>query len=195
MHSLDSSALDLLFNNARTHYSWQKKAVDETLLKKIYDLAKMGPTSTNCSPMRIVFVQSREAKEKLKACLDPANIEKAMTAPVTAIIAYDLQFYEHLPKLFPRANARVWFEGKPKHIEETAFRNGTLQGAYFILAARACGLDCGPLSGFNKEKADQTFFPDKPWKSNFLVNLGYGDHPDAYPRAPRFLFEEACQLL
>lgn len=195
MPSLDQNALEILFTKARTHYSWEKKDVDPALLQKIYDLAKMGPTSANSCPMRIVFVKSKEAKEKLKSCLEPANVNKTMTAPVTAIIAFDLEFYEHLPKLFPHMDARAWFVGKPKFIEETAFRNGTLQGAYFILAARACGLDCGPMSGFNRTQVDEVFFKGTSWKSNFLINLGYGDNPNAYPRSPRFEFDEVCRIL
>ncbi len=195
MVPLDENALETLFTKARTHYSWQKKDVDSALLQKVYDLAKMGPTSANCCPMRIVFVKSKEAKEKLKPCLDPGNVSKTMAAPVTAIIAFDLEFYEHLPKLFPPMDARAWFVGKPQFIEETAFRNGSLQGAYFILAARACGLDCGPMSGFDNKRIDQTFFEGTSWKSNFLINLGYGDNPDAYPRSPRFAFDEVCRIL
>lgn len=157
---------------------------------------KLGPTSANCSPARILFLRSKEAKERLKPHLAAGNVDKTMSAPVTALLAYDLKFYEKLPVLFPFADAKSWFEGKPSFIEETAFRNGTLQGAYFILAARSCGLDCGPMSGFSNEGVDQEFFPDGQLKSNFLCNLGHGDPVGLPgPRAPRLSFDEACEIL
>lgn len=192
---LSDAGLDLLFREAHTHNAWQNKPVSDVLLQAVYDLAKMGPTSANCSPLRVVFAKSREAKEKLKPALMAGNRDKTMAAPATAILAYDLEFHEHLPRLFPREDARSWFAGKPKHIEQTAFRNGTLQGAYFILAARALGLDCGPMSGFDNDLVDRAFFPDGTVKSNFLCNLGYGDPAGVRPRGPRFEFDEVCQIL
>lgn len=194
MPSADSQSLDILFREARTHSSWQDKPVSDELLKQVYDLAKFGPTSVNCSPMRIVFVKSAAAKEKLKLCLDSGNVEKTMRAPVTAIIGMDMEFYEKLPTLFPHTDARSWFVGKSKYIETTAFRNSSLQGGYFMLAARALGLDCGPMSGFNNEKVDAAFFPDTQIRSNFLCNLGYGDASKLYPRGPRLDFSEACRI-
>lgn len=192
----DPEALDLLFKEARTHSHWQEVPVDDALLKRAYDLAKMAPTSANCQPMRIVFVKSKEAKEKLKSALDDGNVEKTMKAPVTAIIAYDMEFYEKLSEFFPHEpSARSWFAGKPEVIQTTAFRNGSLQGAYFILAARAVGLDCGPMSGFNNAKLDEAFFKGTSWKSNFLINLGYGEKGKLHPRSPRPEFEETCKII
>ena len=196
MHKiLPDEGLDILFREARTHNGWLDKPVSDTLLQAIFELAKMGPTSANCSPMRVVFVKSREAKERLRPALSAGNMEKTMTAPVTAILAYDLEFYEHLPKLFPQTDARPWFTGKPELIQATAFRNGSLQGAYFITAARALGLDCGPMSGFDNAKVDAEFFPDGKVKSNFLCNVGYGDPSKLFPRNPRFAFEEVCRIV
>jgi 3-hydroxypropanoate dehydrogenase len=192
---LSDAGLELLFRAARTHNAWQDKPVSDVLLHAIYDLAKMGPTSANCSPLRVVFVKSREAKEKLKPALSSGNRDKTMAAPATAILAYDLEFHEHLPRLFPRDDARAWFAGKPRLIERTAFRNGALQGAYFIIAARSLGLDCGPMSGFDNEAVDRAFFPDGRVKSNFLCNLGFGDPAGLFPRGPRFEFDEVCQIL
>jgi 3-hydroxypropanoate dehydrogenase len=192
---LSDEALDLLFREARTHNSWDDQPVSDTVLRAVYELAKMGPTSANCSPMRAVFVTSREAKERLKPALSAGNLDKTMRAPATAIIAYDLEFYEHLPRLFPHDDARSWFAGKPELIRATAFRNGTLQGAYLMLAARALGLDCGPMSGFDNAKVDAEFFPDSSVRSNFLCNLGYGDPAGLFPRSPRFEFDEACRIL
>ena len=192
---LNDKALNQLFREARTHNGWQPKEVPDDLLRKLYDLAKMGPTSANCSPARLVFVKSSEAKARLKPSLSPNNVEKTMAAPVTVIVAYDLEFYEKLPRLFPHTDARSWFAGNPKLIEATAFRNGTLQGGYVILAARALGLDCGPMSGFDNAKVDAEFFPDGKMKSNFLINLGYGDPSKVRPRGPRLEFEEACKVL
>jgi 3-hydroxypropanoate dehydrogenase len=191
---IDSQSLDTLFRQARTYSYWLPKPVPDELLKSVYDLFKFGPTSANGSPGRIVFVKSAEAKERLRPALAPLNVEKTMAAPATAIVAYDLEFYEKLPKLFPQADARAWFVGNTKMIQENAFRNGSLQGAYFILAARALGLDCGPMSGFDPAKVDAAFFPDGKWKSNFLVNIGYGDSAKLYPRNPRLDFEEACRI-
>ena len=187
--------LDLMFLEGRTHSVWLDKPVEDALLQRAYDLAKMGPTSANSCPMRIAFVKSKESKEKLKPFLDPGNVDKTMLAPATAIIGYDLEFYNQLPKLFPHADARSWFVGKPDFIQESAFRSGTLQGAYFILAARSVGLDCGPMSGFNKTGVDSTFFADSSIRSNFLCNLGYGDPSKLYPRSPRLTFDEVCKIL
>ena len=193
---LNSDGLDLLFRNARTHNAWLDKAVDDGLLRQAYDLAKMGPTSANMSPMRIVFVKSREAKERLKPALSEGNVEKTMTAPVTAILGMDIRFYEQLPKLFPHADAKSWFKDLPENaLEYAALRNGSLQGAYFMLAARAMGLDCGPMSGFDNAKVDAAFFAGTTVKSNFLCNLGYGDASKLYPRSPRLDFDEACRIM
>jgi 3-hydroxypropanoate dehydrogenase len=196
MHKiLPDEGLDILFREARTHNAWLDKPVSDTLLQAIFELAKMGPTSANCSPMRVIFAKSREAKERLRPALSAGNLEKTMSAPVTAILAYDLEFYEHLPRLFPQTDARPWFTGKPALIEATAFRNGSLQAAYFIIAARALGLDCGPMSGFDNAKVDAEFFPGRKVKSNFLCNIGYGDPSKLFPRNPRFAFEDVCQIL
>jgi len=198
---MTSDDLDLIFRKARTHNVWLDRPVDDDLLRQVYDLARMGPTSANMCPMRIVFVKSREAKEKLKPALDPGNVDKTMLAPVTAILAYDLKFYEQMLKLAPHnPAARGWFANSPGLIEPTAFRSGSLQGGYFILAARSLGLDCGPMSGFDNAKVDAEFFsaPDGAFlevKSNFLCNLGYGDETKLFPRNPRLSFEEACRLL
>lgn len=192
---IHDDSLDQLFRNARTFTHWQPRAVPDELLHRLYALTRLPPTSANCSPGRFVFVRSAEAKAKLKPCLDAGNVEKTMSAPVTAIVAYDTRFYEHLPRLYPHANAKSWFEGKPPAlVDTTAFRNGTLQGAYLIMAARALGLDCGPMSGFNNAALDAAFFPDGRFKSNFLVNLGYGDAATLHPRSPRFDFDDACRI-
>lgn len=192
---LSDQGMDLLFRKARTHSYWLDREVADALLETAYDLAKMGPTSANCSPMRIVFVRSREAKERLRPALIPGNVDKTMAAPATAIIGYDTRFYDLLPRLFPHTDARSWFAGKDRLIHETAFRNGSLQGAYFIMAARAVGLDCGPMSGFDNELVDREFFPDGRIKSNFLCNLAYGDASKLHPRSPRLEFHEACQIV
>jgi 3-hydroxypropanoate dehydrogenase len=192
---LPDASLDQLFRDARTYNAWQNKDVPDSLLHEIVDLLKLGPTSANCSPARFLFVKSRAAKEKLKPHLSEGNREKTMKAPVCAIIGYDLDFYDHLPYLFPHTNAKSWFEGKPKKIEETAFRNGSLQGAYLIMAARALGLDCGPMSGFDNEAVDKEFFADTNVKSNFLCNLGFGDGADLKPRAPRFRFDQIALIV
>jgi 3-hydroxypropanoate dehydrogenase len=192
---VSEEALDLLFRQARTHNVWRDEPVDDALLRQIYDLARMGPTSANMCPMRIVFVKSREGKEKLRPCLDAGNVNKTMKAPVTAIIGLDVHFYELLPKLFPHADARSWFKDLPENVlEYTALRNSSLQGAYFMLAARALGLDCGPMSGFNNALVDAAFFAGTTVKSNFLCNLGHGDPSKLYPRSPRLSFEEACRF-
>jgi 3-hydroxypropanoate dehydrogenase len=193
---VSSDALDLQFRQARTHSVWQDRTVDDALLKQVYDLARMGPTSANMCPMRIVFVKSREAKERLKPALDPGNVDKTMKAPVTAIIGMDVHFYEKLPQLFPHVDAKAWFKDLPENVlEYIALRNGSLQGAYVILAARSLGLDCGPMSGFNNAKVDAEFFAGTTVKSNFLCNLGYGDASKLHPRSPRLSFEEACRVL
>ncbi len=192
---LSDSGLDILFRQARTHSHWSDGDVSDVLLQAVYDLDKMPPTSANSSPMRLIFLRSQDAKDRLKPALSTGNLAKTMAAPVTAIIGYDTQFYEELPRLAPHGNARAWFEGNPALIEETAFRNGTLQGAYFILAARALGLDCGPMSGFDRDMVDREFFPIGRIKSNFLCNLAYGDASKLHPRAPRLDFEDACQIL
>ncbi len=195
INSIDQAAIDQLFLNARTHSFWQDKEVSDDLLKQVYDLAKICPTSANCSPLRVIFVKSTSAKEKLRPLLAEGNIEKTMSAPVTAILGHDMEFYEKLPILFPHADAKSWFTGSPELVETTAFRNGTLQGAYFILAARSLGLDCGPMSGFDNKGVDQSFFAGTSFKSNFLCNLGYGIPEKLFPRSPRLNFTEACQIL
>ena len=192
---LSDAGMDLIFRSARTHSAWLDKEVSDVLLEAVYDLAKFGPTSANCSPMRVLYVRSAAAKERLKPALSEGNLAKTMAAPVTAIIGHDLAFYEKLPELFPHTDARPWFAGKPDHIQTTAFRNGSLQGAYFIIAARSLGLDCGPMSGFDNAAVDQEFFPDGQIKSNFLCNLGYGDAAELFPRSPRLAFDQACQVL
>jgi nitroreductase len=191
---LDQAALDMLFRHARTHNVWTEKPVTEEQLHQIFDLMKWGPTSANCSPARIVFVKSPEAKEKLVACMSPGNAAKTRAAPVTAIIGMDMAFYEKLPQLFPHTDARSWFAGNQALIESTAFRNSSLQGGYFILAARAVGLDCGPMSGFDSDKVNAAFFADTTIKANFVCSLGYGDASKLHPRSPRLHFEEACSI-
>jgi len=193
--TLDGAALDQLFREARTHSAWLDRPVSDDQLRRIYDLMKWGPTSANSSPARIVFLRSRVAKELLAQALAPQNVEKTLAAPVTAIVAHDLRFYDELPRLFPHADVRAWFVGNEPLIEATAFRNGSLQGAYLVLAARALGLDAGPMSGFDNETVDREFFPDGRFKSNFLVNLGYGDPSRLHARSPRLTFEEAAQIL
>ena len=193
-HALDDAALDRLFRTARTHNVWLDRPVDEATLRRLWDLAKMPPTSANCSPARVVFVASPEAKARLAPALDEGNRAKTLAAPVTAILATDHRFYDKMPYLFPHTDARAWFAGKP-HADTVAFRNGTLQGAYLILAARTLGLDCGPMSGFDQARVDATFFASEPHlRSNFLINLGYGDPSTLFPRSPRLSFEEACRI-
>jgi 3-hydroxypropanoate dehydrogenase len=192
---LAEAALDQLFRNARTFNAFLPKPVSEEQLHALYELAKFGPTSANSSPMRLVFVKSAEAKEKLRPFLSEGNRAKTLAAPVTAIVANDHEFYEKLPQLFPHADARSWFVGNPVMIERTASRNATLQGAYVIIAARALGLDCGPMSGFDNDGVDQAFFAGTQIKSNFLINIGYGDSSrDLFPRSPRLSFDEACRV-
>jgi 3-hydroxypropanoate dehydrogenase len=189
------AALDQLFRHARTHNSFAGPVTDDAL-REIYELMKWGPTSANSSPARFVFVRSPEAKAKLRPALSEGNLDKTMAAPVVVIVAHDLEFYEQLPKLFPHTDARSWFAGKPEeHIRTNAFRGGTLQGAYFIVAARALGFDCGPMGGFDNALVDAAFFPDGKWKSNFLINLGHGDPAKVRPRNPRLTFDEACRIV
>jgi 3-hydroxypropanoate dehydrogenase len=192
---LAEAALDQLFRHARTFNAFLPKPVGDEQLHALYELAKFGPTSANSSPMRVVFVKSAAAKEKLKPYLSEGNRAKTLSAPVTAIIANDHEFYEKLPQLFPHADARSWFVGNQELIDRTAFRNATLQGAYVIMAARAVGLDCGPMSGFDNAGVDQAFFAGTSIKSNFLINIGYGDSSrDLFPRSPRLSFDEACRV-
>lgn len=188
-------ALDQIFRQARTHNAWLPKRVSVETLREAYNIARFGPTSANSSPARFVFLESEAAKARLLPALAPLNVEKTKAAPVTAIIAWDAEFYEKLPHLFPHADMRSYFVGNQKLAEETAFRNSTLQGGYFILAARAVGLDCGPMSGFDAAKVNAEFFPDGKWKANFLCNLGYGDKSKLFPRSPRLELEEACRVL
>ena len=190
--AISTESIRQLFTGARTHHAWQDKPVDDGLLHDIYDLTKWGPTSANCSPIRIVFVKSQSAKEKLLPTLSGSNVEQVRAAPVTAIVAYDQKFYDQLPTLFPAFDARSLFASNPSLSEQTAFRNSSLQGAYFILAARALGLDTGPMSGFDNAKVDQAFFENSSWKSNFLCNIGYGDAAKLHPRGPRLGFDQAC---
>ena len=207
---IDDAAVRALFADARTYTAWQQRAVTDQTLQDLYELLKWAPTSANAAPARFAFLRSKEAKERLRPALAPLNIEKTMTAPVTVIVAYDMKFYEQLPKLFPQSpNMKQMFESNPQLVEVTAKRNSTLQGAYLILAARALGLECGPMSGFDNAKIDeeffaagkpcfgceQEFFPEGHVKSNFLCNLGYGDPSTLFPRLPRLSFGEACSLL
>lgn len=195
MTQINEAAKSLIFTEARTFNEWQDKAVDNNLLEEIYDLMKFGPTSANCCPLRIVFVKSKEEKNKLKPSLDEGNINKMMTAPVTAIFAYDTEFYNKLDYLFPHADAKSWFEHDKEFSEVTAFVNSTLQAAYFMLAARGLGLDCGPMSGFDRQKLNKAFFSDGKFKSNFLCNLGYGNKAKLFPRSPRFEFSQVCKIV
>ena len=192
---LDPAALTQLFLEARTHNKWLPKDVPDPLLRELIDVMKMAPTSANCSPARIIFVKSREAKERLKPMLAPGNVDKTMSAPVSAIIGHDMAFYERLPQLFPHADAKSWFVGKPEFIGMTAFRNGSLQGAYLMLAARALGLDIGAMSGFDNAKVDAEFFKDTTVKSNFICNIGYGDPSGVMARSPRFTFDEMAIIV
>lgn len=196
LNSLDGKSLDQIFRSARTQNGFLDEPVADAQLKELYELLKWGPTSLNCSPARFVFLRTREAKDRLRPALQPRNLEKTLKAPVTAIIAIDDAFFEKLPQLLPHnPNAIHLFDGNPSLAETTAFRNGTLQGAYLILAARAIGLDCGPMSGFDNDKVDAEFFAGTSLRSNFLCNLGVGDPAKLFPRSPRLAFEEACQLL
>lgn len=184
-----------VFLNGRTFSVWQDRSVADELLEQAYNLAKMGPTSANCCPLRVVFVKTQEAKEKLKTCLMPGNIDQTISAPVTAILGHDMRFYDKLPVLFPHTDARSWFTGNDGLIATTAFRNGTLQAAYFMMALRAVGLDCGPMSGFDNEGVDALFFQGTEFKSNFLCNIGYGDVSKLHSRGPRLEFKDVCQIV
>lgn len=195
MKRIDDIALDQLFRNARTHNAWLPRPVPQETLQELYDLMKWGPTSANTCPLRIVFAQSRDAKERLAACMNPGNVDKTLQAPVTAVLGMDMEFHEKLPQLFPHTDARSWFAGKPALIESTAFRNSSLQGGYFMLAARAVGLDCGPMSGFNADKVNAEFFPEGKVKVNFVCNLGHGDPAGLLARSPRLRFDEACTIV
>ncbi|PWW10098.1 malonic semialdehyde reductase [Mangrovibacter plantisponsor] len=192
--ALTPDALATLYTGAHTHSHWLETPVPDALLVQLYDLVKMGPTSANCSPARFLFVRSPEGKERLKPALSSGNLEKTMLAPVTAIVAWDPAFYEQLPALFPHADARAWFTSSPALAEETAFRNSSLQAAYLIMACRALGLDTGPMSGFDQQKVNDTFFADSGWKSNLLINIGYGDSSKVHARLPRLDFDVACGL-
>jgi 3-hydroxypropanoate dehydrogenase len=193
--SVDQPALQQMFFDARTHNAWQARDVPDALLRDVVDVLRWAPTSVNMSPARIVFVKSAEAKARLKPSLMDGNVEKTMAAPVTAIIGYDLKFYDHLPMLFPHADAKSWFSGNKEFADLSAFRNGTLQCGYFILAARALGLDCGPMSGFDNAAVDAAFFAGTEVKSNILCNLGYGDPAGLHPRSPRFEFDQMASIV
>lgn len=195
LKTLDGAQIDLILTKARSHYAWTEKPVSDELLHQIFEIMIMGPTSMNTCPARIKYVRSDAAKEKLAKSLKPANVPKVLGAPVTAIIAFDLEFWTHLPKLFPHEDRRFMFEGKAKHIENTAFRNSTLQGAYFMIAARALGLDVGAISGFDNSVVDEEFFAGTSLKSNFLCNLGYADEGALFQRLPRFEFDDVCEIL
>jgi len=183
-----------LFLDARTHNGWKDEPIGDDKLKELFALAKMGPTSANCSPARYVFVRSKEGKERLRPALSEGNLAKTLKAPVTVIVGYDERFYDHLRKLFPHTDATGWFTSSPELAHETAFRNGTLQGAYFLMAARMLGSDTGPMSGFDKKVVDEAFFAGTSIKSNCLFNLDIGDPAALFPRSPRFEFDEACRL-
>ena len=192
--SISKEAIQQIFTDARTHHHWKNTPVSQDLLKELYDLTKWGPTSVNAGPLRVLFVMSPEGKEKLVPCLMGSNVDQVRAAPVTAIIAQDQKFFDHLPKLFPAFDAKPMFSSNVELSESTAFRNSSLQGAYLMLAARSLGLDIGPMSGFDNAKVDEAFFKGTSWKSNFLCNLGYGDAEKLYPRGPRLSFEEACKF-
>lgn len=192
---LPKEALDQLFLKARTYNEWFDEAIPPEVLKQLYQLIRMGPTSANTSPARFMFLTSKAAKARLLPAMAPGNVEKTRAAPVTVIVAWDKEFYEKLPKLFPHTDARAWFAGNETFANETAFRNSSLEGAYLILAARALGLDAGPMSGFDVEKVNAEFFPDGKWQVNFIVNLGHGDPSRLFPRSPRLEFDEAAQIL
>lgn len=192
---LDEQTLNTLFNDARSHNGWQEGEVSDEQIHQIYDLMKMGPTGANCCPARIHFVRSEQAREKLLSCVSDGNVEKCRTAPVVAVIGMDMEFYEQLPKLFPHTDARSWYVGNDKAINDTAFRNSTLQSAYFIMAARSIGLDCGPMTGFDADKMNTAFFPEGKIKINMICALGKGNPKKLFPRLPRLDFDEACKLL
>ncbi|TAL54840.1 malonic semialdehyde reductase [Pandoraea sp.] len=195
MNQIDQTAIAQLFTQARTYAAWRDKAVPDSVLKDLYDLMKWGPTSGNSTPARVVFVRSPAQKAALLECMAPGNVEKTRAAPVTAIVAYDLAFFEHLPRLFPHADMRGGFAANPERAARAALMNGSLQGGYFILAARALGLDCGPMGGFDAEKVNAAFFAESTWRVNFICNLGYGDAAGLHPRGPRLSFDEACRIV
>ena len=192
---INDEALDIIFRQARTRNGWEKRPVSQALIQAVYDLMKWGPTSANCSPARFVFVVSDEARARLKPHLLESNADKTMAAPACVIIGHDMEFYEKLPALFPHTDAKSWFVGNDALIRETAFRNGSLQGAYFMIAARALGLDCGPMSGFDQDGVNGAFFSGTSFKANFLCNIGYGTDENLFERSPRLAFDEACQVL
>jgi 3-hydroxypropanoate dehydrogenase len=192
---ISGDALDTLFRTARSYEAFAPGTISDATLRALYDLMKWGPTTANSQPQRTLFLRSQAAKDRLAPALSKANLAKTIAAPVVAILAYDLKFYEHLPRMFHNPAARSWYETTPEHIHATSFRNATLQGAYFIIAARALGLDAGPMSGFSNAKVDAEFFPDGQWKSNFLCILGKGERASAPPRDPRFAFDEVCRIL
>lgn len=194
LQALDDQGLDLLFRQGRTHNGWLDRGVDEALIRQLWELVRYAPTAVNGMPARLVFVTSEPGKKRLEPCLSPGNVEKVMAAPVTAIIGYDMDFWEQLPMLFPHADVQAMFSEDRALAELTAFRNSSLQGAWLMLAARALGLDCGPMSGFDGERLDNTFFAGTRIRANFLCNLGYGDHTRLYPRLPRLSFEQACSF-
>lgn len=195
INRIGSEALEQLFGQARTHSAWRPEPVPVEIVREAYELASLGPTSANSSPARFVFLTNEKSKGRLLPALMPGNVEKTRSAPVTVIIAWDAEFYVKLPTLFPQRDMQGIFASNPALAHETAFRNSSLQGGYFILAARALGLDCGPMSGFDADKVNAEFFPDGKWKVNFLCNLGYGDPAKLHPRNPRLAFEEACRVL
>lgn len=192
---LDDDGIDLILREARSHYAWTDRPVPREILETIYEITAAGPTSMNTCPARFIFVTSDEGRDRLAKSLKPKNVEKMRAAPVTVIVAHDLEFWKHLLFLFPHEDRRPNFEGKPAHIETTAFRNGTLQGAYFMIAARALGLDVGAMSGFSNEVVDKEFFAGTTLKSNFLINLGYADESALFQKLPRFAFDEACSFV
>jgi 3-hydroxypropanoate dehydrogenase len=193
MNNGNTGLLAQLFQEARTFSAWQARPVPEAAIEAAFALARLGPTSANCQPLRLVLVKSPEAKAKLLACVSTGNYRKVETAPVTAIVAYEVAFFDHLPRLYPHSDARSWFATNDALARETAFRNSSLQGAYFILALRAQGLDCGPMSGFDADKVDAAFLPEGKWRANFLLNIGYGDRAALHPRLPRLEFDEAAK--
>lgn len=194
-HALDLKVLDQLFTNARTHTQWHERPINEATIRRLYDLTKMGPTSANGCPARFVWIHSEAAKQRLQPCLAPGNVDQTMSAPLTVIVAMDMEFYEKMPELYPHTDARAWFVGNDALIQETAMRNSSLQGAYLIMAARSLGLDTGAMSGYDAAQLDKEFFAGTRWRSNFLLNIGYGDDAKVHKRHPRLSFEDACQLL
>jgi 3-hydroxypropanoate dehydrogenase len=192
---LSNQCLETLFTKARSHNGWLKKEISDAQITKIYDLMKYGPTAANSCPVRITFVKSTKAKDRLKSHLNEGNVEKCITAPAVAIISYDVEFYEKLPYLFPHTDAKSWYQGNPEKIKSVGEMNATLQGAYFMMAARSIGLDCGPMGGFNNVSLDSEFFPDMLTKSIFLCGIGYGDHDKVFSRLPRLSFEDVCAII